>query len=189
MVEHKVQAAPVARHCPLAVGRNRQALNPVVVFGHPRDLLFLHCQQEDAHRRFVLLVIYHPGGIFLFLDVALVQRRVFLCDKDDGVLVFPFEAPDAAFKPGQVPGFAALGVDEPELRPRCVSLLLRQRSRAQEGNQPPVGRPARTAVAVGPACQLDFLLFGQAAQEQIGNPPALVFVHPCLHPHRPLAVG
>ena len=201
LIELEAQGLGMPGQGVMPVGRDLHPLDPVVVLGEAGERAALHVHREEAHggRRRGL---DHQRRVLVLRDLLSVKALRLGRDNDDRVRVPPVEADDPAVEPGERPGLAAVGADDPELGlgqalvlfvvPGVLALLAGsrgKRARAQEGDRLPVRRPLRIRVAVPAAGERDLLaLAPEAAQHEVRDLLARVLVHPGLHPDRPLAV-
>ena len=135
-------------------------------------------------------VVDHVGVVFLFLHLHFVERGIFGRAEDDRVFVEPFGLLRRMREIGEMPRFAAVRVDQPELHARRVGLRFGAGARAEECDLLAVGRPLRLQVVVGAARQRDLVrVAGQARQIEIGDAAVFILVAGGFRPRQPLAVG
>ncbi len=115
----------------------------------------------------MLLVVNHVGVVLLFLHLLLKQSGVFLGAENDRVFVQPIELAWPFGEFGERPRFAAVRIEQPDLRSSRIRLGIRPLARTHKCNQLAVRRPARLGVMIRAARQLNFRALGKARQKKI----------------------
>ncbi len=111
LVERVVQAFCVRCDHPFLVVRDLETFDPVAVGRQPRDLIVLHTDFVQAHRRLVIRVVHHFRVVFLLFHFLFVQRRIFFRAVNNRVFIEPLDAPRRARQLRQRPRFASIRID------------------------------------------------------------------------------
>ena len=91
MIESVMQTLLMNRGDILSILCNRPVADPVRVVRKPCDLLVLHADFVEPHRRFVLRIIHHFRIIFLALQFLFIKRRIFLRAENNRVFIDPID--------------------------------------------------------------------------------------------------